>query len=194
MPFIFLIVIISGIFIKLEENGPVFFKQDRIGKDGRLFKIYKLRSMYVSAPSNLPTGAVDQPDIYIMKVGKFIRRWSIDEIPQVINVFLGNMSFIGPRPLIPEEKEIHQKRKESGVLSIKPGITGWAQVNGRDEITIDEKVRYDVYYMRHQSFLLDLDICLLTVKCVLFGVGYIEGNHKQLYSVKKSTGISDRNN
>jgi O-antigen biosynthesis protein WbqP len=178
LPFVLLVVIIFGIIIEFEENGPIFFRQERVGKDGEIFRMFKLRTMHVTTPSNLPTHEIDNPDIYITKIGKFLRRWSIDELPQFFNVIMGEMSIIGPRPLITAEKDILNKRENLGVTSLKPGVSGWAQVNGRDQVSAIDKVSYDVYYAEKISFILDIKIILLTIKCVIFGNGYCEGRIK----------------
>jgi O-antigen biosynthesis protein WbqP len=178
LPFVLLVIIVLGIIIKFEENGTIFFRQERVGKDGKIFRIFKLRTMYVTAPSKLPTCEINNPDIYITKIGRFLRRWSIDELPQFFNVIKGEMSLIGPRPLITAEKDILNKRKELGVTALKPGISGWAQINGRDEVSAKDKITFDAYYVEHLSFLFDVKILLLTFICVIFGHGYCEGRIK----------------
>ncbi|OJU12281.1 MAG: hypothetical protein BGN88_03915 [Clostridiales bacterium 43-6] len=175
LPFVLFVVLICGIIIKLEDRGPIFFKQDRVGKDGKIFKVLKLRTMYSHTPPNLATRDICNPDSYITKTGKFLRRWSIDEIPQFLNVVKGDMSIIGPRPLIPQEKEIHILRDKNHVTEIKPGISGWAQVNGRDYVEINQKIACDVFYANNISFILDIKIIFQTAGCVLFGRGYREG-------------------
>ena len=175
LPLVLLVIIIFVIIIEFEENGPIFFRQERVGKDGKIFRMFKLRTMHVTTPSNLPTCELDNPDIYITKIGKFLRRSSIDELPQFFNVIKGDMSIIGPRPLIAAETDIHSKREELGVISVKPGVSGWAQVNGRDQVSVDDKVSFDAYYAKNLSLSLDIKIILLTLKCVIFGNGYCEG-------------------
>ena len=156
------IFIITSILVKIESEGPIIFKQLRCGKNSKPFYIYKFRSMRIDAP-NLSTNDFVDSNNYITKVGKFIRKTSIDEIPQLINILKGEMSLVGPRPVILEEKELIKLRQLSEVDKILPGITGWAQVNGRDNIGDEEKVKYDYEYFINRSFKLDIKIMLLTI-------------------------------
>ncbi|CEO12841.1 glycosyl transferase [[Clostridium] sordellii] len=158
--------LIIAILIKLESRGPVIFKQVRAGKDSEPFYIYKFRSMKMDAP-NKSTNDFKDADIFITKIGKFIRKTSIDELPQLFNILKGDMSIVGPRPVILKELELINLRKEYNVDSILPGITGWAQINGRDNIGDEEKVKYDHEYLVKKSIKLDIYIIFMTVLKVI---------------------------
>lgn len=168
-----IIVLIPGIIIacliKLTSKGPVFFEQDRIGREGRPFKMYKFRSMIVDAPHEVSTADFKDANKYITKIGNFLRKTSFDELPQLFNVLKGDMSIIGPRPLIPTEVAINKKRHELKVDEILPGITGLAQINGRDRIDDRTKLSYDLQYYRELSFVLDVKILFKTVSNVVVG-------------------------
>lgn len=155
------------IAIKLTSKGPVIFKQSRIGKNGQPFIIYKFRTMGINAPHELATSQANNADRYINKVGKFLRKTSLDELPQLFNVVIGDMSLIGPRPLIPNEKEINKKRMDLGIYQFLPGITGLAQVEGRDMIDDEKKLKYDLYYCKNLTFKLDCMIVIKTFKQVI---------------------------
>lgn len=172
------LLLLIAILIKLDSKGPVLFKQKRIGKDNQAFEIYKFRSMGMEAPKDLPTHIFTNAESYITGVGIFLRKSSLDELPQLFNIMQGQMSFIGPRPALWNQYDLIEARKVSGVDKIKPGITGWAQVNGRDELSIKEKVHFDVHYAEHISLLLDLKILVLTVTSVLTRRGISEGGPK----------------
>ena len=170
LPFVLLAVVIMAPFIWLEDRGPVFYNATRRGRNGKNFKMFKLRSMYVNAPdlknSDGSTFNSDK-DPRVTKVGRFMRKTSVDELPQILNVFLGHMSFIGPRPTLAnkpyaELPEINKKR-----LRVRPGITGYAQAYYRNSITQQEKFEHDCYYVDHVSFVMDMKILLQTVKSVL---------------------------
>ncbi|CEN79736.1 sugar transferase [Paraclostridium sordellii] len=154
--------LIIAILIKLESRGPVIFKQVRAGKDSEPFYIYKFRSMKMDAP-NKSTNDFKDADIFITKIGKIIRKTSIDELPQLFNILKGDMSIVGPRPVILKEVDLIKLRKEYNVDSLLPGITGWAQINGRDNIGDEEKVKYDHEYLIKKSMRLDIYIIFMTV-------------------------------
>ena len=162
------IVLLSPLFlviamlIKLESKGPIIFKQIRIGKDSKPFYIYKFRSMKIDAP-NLSTEEFTNAYDFITNVGKFIRRTSIDELPQLFNILKGDMSIVGPRPVIEKETRLLELRKECNIDSILPGITGLAQINGRDHVDDYEKVNYDFEYLRKRNLALDIKIIIRTV-------------------------------
>lgn len=160
------VFLIISIIIKLESEGPIIFKQLRAGKDSKPFYIYKFRSMKADAP-NLSTNEFEDVNLFITKIGKFIRRTSIDELPQLINILKGDMSIVGPRPVILDEKELILLRKEYNIDSILPGITGLAQVNGRDIIGTEEKVKLDYEYLQNKSLNLDVKIVFITIFKVL---------------------------
>ncbi len=164
---------IIALSVKLSSGGCVIFKQVRIGEGGRRFVCYKFRTMSENAPHNLSTAEFTDADKYITAVGRFLRKTSLDELPQLFNVLSGDMSIVGPRPLIPEESEMHQKRREAGVYSVRPGITGLAQVMGRDMLNDDEKLAEDIKYAREISFWCDIKIIFLTFfkVCTADGVG-----------------------
>ena len=160
------VLIIVSILIKLESNGPIIFKQLRAGKDSKPFYIYKFRSMKVNTP-NIATNDFSNASDYITKTGRFIRKTSLDEIPQLFNILKGDMSIVGPRPVILEEVELIELRQMYNVDKILPGITGWAQINGRDNIGNEEKVKYDYEYLTKKSIIMDLYIIVMTALKVL---------------------------
>ena len=162
------IFIITSILIKLESNGSVIFKQIRVGKDSKPFYIYKFRSMKTDAP-NMATNDLKNPEVYITRVGKFIRKTSIDELPQLFNILKGDMSIVGPRPVIEKERDLLQLRREYYIDKIKPGVTGWAQINGRDNLDTEEKVKYDKEYLYNRSIKFDVYIIFKTFIKVLKG-------------------------
>lgn len=166
--FFFPIFLFVSFVILIEDGFPVFFTQKRVGINYTFFKIYKFRSMKKNTP-NVATHLLENPDQYLLKIGKFIRKTSIDELPNLINILKGEMVFVGPRPALFNQNDLMEYRVATGVSKLKPGITGWAQINGRDEISIPEKVKLDRVYMRLQSFKFDFIILVLTFKIVLFG-------------------------
>lgn len=155
-----------ALIIAIDSPGKPIFRQKRMGKNGRVFTILKFRTMYTYAPHDVATNTLDTAS-YTTKVGEFLRVYSLDELPQLWNVLIGNMSFVGYRPVCLSEQRLNQLREEYGILATKPGITGYAQVNGRDNVTTDEKVRLDLYYVKHCSVLLDLRCILKTAKVAL---------------------------
>ena len=162
----FPIFIIIGIVIKLESKGPVIFKQLRAGKNSKPFYIYKFRSMKIGAP-NLSTNEFKNADKFITKSGMFTRKTSIDELPQLFNILKGDMSIVGPRPVILEEKSLISLRKEYDIDTLSPGITGWAQINGRDTIGDEDKAKLDYEYYLNKSLRMDIYIIILTIFKVL---------------------------
>lgn len=166
--------LLISIWVKLDSKGPVFFRQIRIGKNSEPFTIYKFRTMRIDAP-NIATSEFENPEDFITKSGKILRKTSLDELPQLLNVFKGEMSFIGPRPLIPSEKMVLNLRTKNGSDKILPGITGLAQVRGRDEVSNSEKALIDGLYSKKISFKVDTKILLKTVFDVTQGRGIHEG-------------------
>lgn len=162
LPFCFMVAIL----IKLSSEGTILFVSERCGKDGCLFHFLKFRTMNVGAPL-LASHDIDAIQ-YLTRIGKFLRKTSLDELPQLWNVIRGDMSLVGPRPVIPTENDLVEKRRALGVDKILPGITGWAQINGRDHISTDEKVALDFEYVQKQSLWFDFKIVLLTIWKVLF--------------------------
>lgn len=164
-----------AIAIKVDSKGPVLFKQKRVGKNKSHFMIYKFRSMYVDAPADMPTHMLNDPTIMITKVGAFLRKTSLDELPQLFNIFKGEMAIIGPRPALWNQYDLIAERDKYKVNDILPGLTGWAQIHGRDELEIDEKAKLDGYYVEHMSFLLDVKCFIGTFISVLKSDGVVEG-------------------
>ena len=162
--------LIVALIIKLESRGPVFFKQDRIGKDGELFVIYKFRSMVNNADKMGAGINLSKDDNRITPFGHFIRNWSIDELPQLINILIGDMSIIGPRPTITYQVERYSERQRKR-LNMRPGVTGWAQVNGRNSLPWVKRIEYDIWYVENYSLLLDLKIFIKTFRVALLREG-----------------------
>ncbi|MFF2018639.1 sugar transferase [Paenibacillus sp. NPDC058177] len=167
--------LIIALAIKLSSKGPVFFKQKRLGKNKREFYILKFRTMRTDAPKDMPTHLLKDPEYYITKIGKFLRKTSLDELPQIINILKGDMSIIGPRPALWNQYDLIAERDKYGANDIKPGLTGWAQINGRDEIPNEVKARLDGEYVRKLSFIFDVKVFLSTVFSVLKSEGIREG-------------------
>lgn len=169
--FIFLPIILILVFaIFLEDGFPIFFSQKRVGIDYTFFNIFKFRSMKKDTP-NVATHLLSNPDQYLLKIGKFIRKTSLDELPNLINIVKGEMVFVGPRPALYNQQDLMEFRVATGVSKLKPGITGWAQINGRDEISIAEKVKLEQEYLYKKSFLFDIEIIIKTFTNVLFSKG-----------------------
>lgn len=169
------VLLAVAIAIKCDSKGPVLFKQKRVGKDKKHFMIYKFRSMYVDAPADMPTHLLKDPTAMITNVGAFLRKTSLDELPQLFNIFKGEMAIVGPRPALWNQYDLIAERDKYNANSIRPGLTGWAQINGRDELEIDEKSRLDGYYVAHMSFLMDLKCFIGTFISVLKSDGVVEG-------------------
>ena len=163
-------MLIVAIAVKTNSKGPILFKQKRVGKNGELFEIYKFRSMYTETP-NVSTEALGDPSVYITPVGKFIRKTSLDELPQLFNILIGDMSIVGPRPALYNQYDLIQMRDEARVNDVRPGLTGYAQVMGRDFISDLEKVNYDKYYIENQNLLFDLKIICTTFFSVIKSEG-----------------------
>lgn len=172
-------MVLLSVVIYLDDPGEVIFAQYRVGRNGKRFKLYKFRSMKKSTPKYLATEELDNPQQYFTRMGKFLRKLSLDELPQLLNVLKGDMSLVGPRPLISDEYEMHAMRMRFGVYTTWPGITGLAQINGRDLVPPEKKLRWDVQYMQEFGFLSDLKILLTTVPKVLNRDGVHEGSRKQ---------------
>lgn len=166
--------IVVAILIKIESKGPVFFKQERIGKNNENFTIYKFRSMRTDTP-DVATHLLENPDIFITKIGGFLRKTSLDELPQLINILKGDMLFVGPRPALYNQYDLRDLRTEKGVHVLYPGVSGWAQVNGRDELEILDKVEFDRQYLENRSVILDIKIVFMTLFKVFKKEGIVEG-------------------
>ena len=168
-------MLIVAIIIKVDDPGPALFKQKRVGKGKTFFQLYKFRSMKMSTPHDTPTHLLANPEQYLLKCGKIIRKLSIDELPQLFNIFKGDMSVIGPRPALWNQDDLVAERDKYGANDVKPGLTGWAQINGRDELEIPIKARYDGEYVKKLSFLMDLKCFFGTFAKVLKADGVVEG-------------------
>lgn len=164
---LFLLVIFSvpmlfiALLVKLTSKGPVLYWSDRVGKDNTIFRMPKFRTMKIDTPA-VATHLLSNPDLYLTPIGKFLRKSSLDELPQIISILKGDMSFVGPRPALFNQDDLVALRTQKGVHLLTPGLTGWAQINGRDELPIPVKVEFDEYYLTNLSFLFDLKIILLT--------------------------------
>jgi O-antigen biosynthesis protein WbqP len=172
------LLIIIAIAIVVEDKGNILFKQKRIGKNKKEFYIYKFRTMKVSTPKDVPTHLLDNPDSYITKIGGFLRKTSLDELPQLFNILKGDMSIVGPRPALWNQFDLIDLRDKNGSNSVRPGLTGWAQVNGRDELPIDVKAGFDGEYIKKMSIVFDIKIILMTVVSVFTSKGVREGRNE----------------
>lgn len=169
---VFLFIMIA---IKLDSRGPVFFTQKRVGIHKRYFEILKFRTMRVDTPGDMPTHLLSNPDHYITRMGKLLRKTSLDELPQIMNILKGDMSIIGPRPALWNQYDLIEERDKYGANDVLPGLTGWAQVNGRDELEIPVKARLDGEYVKHMSFRFDCICFLRTITSVIRHDGIVEG-------------------
>ena len=178
--------LIISIAIKVEDPGPVFFRQKRVGIHKTYFNIVKFRSMRQDTPHDMPTHLLNDPQRWITRTGRFLRKTSLDELPQIAQIFTGKMSIIGPRPALWNQYDLIAERDKYGANDVTPGLTGWAQVNGRDELEIEEKARLDGEYAQNISFGMDVKIFWMTVKNVLRGSGVVEGGPKEMKKESKS--------
>ena len=164
--FLLLPILMVALMVRLTSTGPVLYFSDRVGRYNRIFKMPKVRTMQVNTPA-VATHLLSNPAQFLTPIGSFLRKSSLDELPQLLSIIRGNMSFVGPRPALFNQDDLVALRTHYGVDKLVPGLTGWAQINGRDELPIPEKVKLDVDYMNNQSFLFDLKIILLTFLKVL---------------------------
>lgn len=175
------VLILSPVFlflalaIKIDSKGPVLFCQKRVGIHGSHFMIYKFRTMRTDTPKDMPTHLLKDPAQYITKVGKFLRKTSLDELPQIVNILKGDMAIVGPRPALWNQFDLIEEREKYRANDILPGLTGWAQVNGRDELEIPIKAMLDGEYVERMSFFFDIKCIMLTVRSVLISDGVVEG-------------------
>lgn len=169
------VLLLIALWIKLDSKGPVFFRQKRVGKGKTHFSILKFRTMYADTPSDVPTHLLKDPQALITKSGHFLRKTSLDELPQMFNILAGQMSIIGPRPALWNQYDLIEERDRWGANDVLPGLTGWAQVNGRDELPIPVKARYDGEYAKRISLAFDVKIFLKTIGNVLTGKDVVEG-------------------
>lgn len=166
---------VFAMIIKIEDPGPAIFKQKRVGIHKTYFYVLKFRSMKMSTPHDMPTHMLSNPEQYILKCGSWMRKMSIDELPQLFNIFKGEMSIIGPRPALWNQDDLIAERDKYGANDVKPGLTGWAQINGRDELEIEDKARLDGEYVWNMSFIFDIKCFFGTIKSVLHHDGVFEG-------------------
>ncbi|WP_430508180.1 sugar transferase [Rossellomorea marisflavi] len=183
-PFILVLIIA----IKFTSKGPILFKQKRIGIHKRPFNILKFRTMKIETPSDTPTHLLTDPNQYITKIGKFLRKSSMDELPQLWNIFVGDMSIIGPRPALWNQYDLIEERDKYGANNVYPGLTGWAQINGRDEVSIEEKANLDGQYVKNITFYMDIRCIFGTILSVFKADGVLEGgtgSNKEVASSKE---------
>lgn len=179
------IYLILMIAICLDDPGPVFFRQKRIGINKTYFNILKFRTMKMDTPHDTPTHLLENPEQYITRVGRFLRKTSLDELPQIFQILTGKMSIIGPRPCLWNQEDLIAERDKYGANDVRPGLTGWAQINGRDELPIDVKARFDGEYVEKMSFLFDCKCFFGTVVSVLKHDGVVEGGTSRLKKEKR---------
>lgn len=185
------IVVLSPVYLLIciaivaDDPGPVFFRQKRMGIHKTHFLILKFRTMKVSTPKDVPTHLLENPEQYITRVGKFLRKTSLDELPQIFQIFTGKMAIIGPRPALWNQFDLIAERDKYGANDVRPGLTGWAQINGRDELPIDVKARFDGEYVQNLSFAFDCKCFFGTIRSVLKSEGVVEGGTGQLEKEKK---------
>lgn len=177
-------MLILAIIIKIDSRGPVFFKQKRVGKNKKHFGILKFRTMRIDTPHDAPTHELADPKKWITRVGGFLRKTSLDELPQLFNIFVGHMSIIGPRPALWNQFDLIEERDKYGANNVRPGLTGWAQINGRDELEIDVKAKLDGEYIEKMGFFFDVKCFFGTIFSVLKSDGVVEGGTGEM---KKET-------
>lgn len=179
---LFLLIIVG---IKLDSKGPVFFKQKRVGINKKHFNILKFRTMRIDTPKDTPTHMLENPDQWITRVGKFLRKTSLDELPQIINIIKGEMSIIGPRPALWNQYDLIEERDKYGANDIRPGLSGWAQINGRDELPIAVKAKLDGEYVQKIGFKMDLKCFYGTILAVLKSDGVVEGGTERVADIHR---------
>ena len=185
-------MLIIAIAIKCDSRGPVFFKQKRVGKNKKHFMILKFRTMRTDTPHDAPTHELNDPKRWITKVGGFLRKTSLDELPQLFNILAGSMSVIGPRPALWNQFDLIDERDKYGANDVRPGLTGWAQINGRDELPIPDKAALDGEYIKRMGFGFDCKCFFGTVKSVLKSDGVVEGGTGELEKQKNSETSSEK--
>ena len=179
------VYLLVALAIKIDDPGPVFFRQKRVGLHKSHFQILKFRTMKMETPKDVPTHLLDNPQQYITRVGRILRKTSLDELPQIFQIFTGDMSIIGPRPALWNQYDLIAERDKYGANDVRPGLTGWAQINGRDELPIDVKARLDGEYVEKLSFAFDCKCFFGTIISVLKSDGVVEGGTGQLEKEKK---------
>ena len=180
------VYLIVALAIKIDDPGPVFFRQKRVGLHKSHFHILKFRTMKMETPKDTPTHLLQNPEQYITRVGRILRKTSLDELPQIFQIFTGEMSIIGPRPALWNQFDLIEERDKYGANDVRPGLTGWAQINGRDELPIDVKARFDGEYVEKMSFLFDCKCFFGTIVSVLKSDGVVEGGTGQLEKEKEN--------
>ena len=186
--FFFWVYLILALAIKIDDPGPVFFRQKRVGIRKTHFQILKFRTMKMDTPRDTPTHLLENPQQYITRVGRVLRKLSLDELPQILQIFTGKMSIIGPRPALWNQFDLIAERDKYGANDVRPGLTGWAQINGRDELPIDVKARFDGEYVEKLSFGFDCKCFFGTILSVLRHDGVVEGGTGQLEKQKSEEG------
>lgn len=172
-------MLVLAAVVKLDSHGPVLFWQQRVGKGKAIFPMPKFRTMYTDTPADVPTHLLSDPERWITKSGRFLRKYSLDELPQIWSILVGHMSIIGPRPCLPNQTDLIAARDSGGANDVRPGLTGWAQINGRDELPIEVKAGYDIQYARNISFVFDCKCFFGTIGSVLRHEGVVEGRAKE---------------
>ena len=181
------VYLILAAAIKIDDPGPVFFRQKRVGIHKTHFEIMKFRTMKMETPRDMPTHLLKNPEQYITRVGGFLRKHSLDELPQILQIFTGKMSIVGPRPALWNQFDLIEERDKYGANDVRPGLTGWAQINGRDELPIDVKARLDGEYVQKMGFFFDIKCMVGTVLPVFTGAGVVEGGTGSLKKENKDT-------
>lgn len=182
-------MLVIALIIEIDDPGPVLFCQKRVGIHKSHFKLYKFRSMKMDTPHDMPTHMLSNPDQYITKIGKFLRKSSLDELPQIFNIFTGKMSIIGPRPALWNQYDLIEERDKYGANDVRPGLTGWAQINGRDELEIPVKAKLDGEYVQKQSFVFDLKCFFGTIFSVLRSDGVVEGGTGEMEKAENKENV-----
>lgn len=173
------VFILIAIAIKLNSEGPVIFKQKRFGIHKKTFYVFKFRTMKVESPKYVATRDLQNPEQWITRVGAFLRKTSLDELPQLCNILVGDMSIVGPRPVVVSERDVIEAREKYGANDVLPGLTGWAQINGRDNLSTDMKAKLDGYYVKHRSLIMDIKCIVRTIPYVLKRKGIVEGSKRE---------------
>lgn len=179
------LLLVIAIIIKLDSKGPVIFKQKRVGNHKKHFNIYKFRTMRTDTPKDMPTHLLSDPDAFLTRSGRILRKTSLDELPQLFNIAKGDMAIVGPRPALWNQYDLIEERDKYGANDIQPGLTGWAQINGRDELEIPVKAKLDGEYVQRMSFVFDIKCIIGTFSSVLHADGVVEGGTGQLEKSSK---------
>jgi len=187
---LFPLMVVIAVIVKTTSKGNVLFRQKRSGRSCFVFEMLKFRTMRAGAPKDTPTHLLKDPEAFITPVGRFLRKSSLDELPQLWNVFIGDMSIVGPRPALWNQEDLISARVRSGASDLRPGLTGWSQVNGNKNLSVEQKAGFDCEYARNMSLLFDIRIIILTVRCLLSGYGMQEGASEKNASDKHQS-LSD---